>query len=460
MEFAGPSTGVGDLKFINSERGKPVVLRAGHRYNFVKKNKCGTTNWRCVNKSECSSSITLDKLNRIVRESRHMCLPDFKKNAVDSLMDECKALVCKNLDPIPKLFEDFMDTADCELIDEEKSTFAQKKDILYKARKNYLKMNTKNYKNLKSLKLPHSLVGDFFLYDDGVDDKILIFGSRLAQQYLKKFRTFYGDGTFKVCPTPFYQVYSIHINISHDDNTVNFDPVLFILLPNKTQATYERLFTILRNQFSVIIDNYKCDFEIATIQAVKLVYPDVKVTGCYFHYWKAILKKCQNVGFDKTADGEFIMRLYMQLPLLPPILVPEAILSIHEIANDSEEYKSFNNYFTSQWMGIYTENVFTCYNENFRTNNPVEGWHARLKKRFPVKPPLYLFIQLLKKESRFQDTKLKNEQIYCKGKQRNAKVMQKNCQINKIVTAALNNEISVIDCLKRLCKIIFLFKTK
>lgn len=37
MEFAGPSTGVGDLKFINSERGKPVVLRAGHRYNFVKK---------------------------------------------------------------------------------------------------------------------------------------------------------------------------------------------------------------------------------------------------------------------------------------------------------------------------------------------------------------------------------------------------------------------------------------
>lgn len=127
MDFGGSSTGLVGLKCIVSERGKPVVLHAGHRYNFVKKNKCGTTNWRCVNKTECSSSITLDKLNRITRESNHMCLPDFTKNAVDSLIDDCKTLVCEKLEPIPKLFEDFMDTAKCELKDEDKPTFVQKK---------------------------------------------------------------------------------------------------------------------------------------------------------------------------------------------------------------------------------------------------------------------------------------------------------------------------------------------
>lgn len=128
------------------------------------------------------------------------------------------------------------------------------------------------------------------------------------------------------------------------------------------------------------IDQFKCDFELATIQAVKIVYPAVKVTGCYFHYWKAVLKKSQQIGFDKIEHGIFITRLYMQLPLLPPILIPEAILSIQEEAHDSEEYNAFSNYFSTQWMGIYTENVFTCYKENFRTNNPVEGWHGRLKR--------------------------------------------------------------------------------
>lgn len=64
------------------------------------------------------------------------------------------------------------------------------------------------------------------------------------------------------------------------------------------------------------------------------------------------------------------------------------------------------------------------------------------------------------KEARFQDMKIKKEQIRCKGKKRNAKLIQKDFQINKIVTAALENEITVIDCIKQLCKIFFLFKTK
>lgn len=245
-------------------------------------------------------------------------------------------------------------------------------------------MNTKNCKNLKSLKLPHNLVGDFFLFDDGVEDKILIFGTPLAKQYLLKYKSYYGDGTFKICPFPFYQVYSIHTNISQDDNTVNFAPVLYTLLPNKTQTTYERLFAILRDHFSVNIENYKCDFERATIQAVKSVYPHVKVTGCYFHYWKAVLKKSQNIGLFKSESGKFITCLYMQLPLLPPILVPKAILSIQELVNDSAEYEAFNNYFSTQWMGIYTENVFCCYKENYRTNNPVEGG-ARARECAPKK---------------------------------------------------------------------------
>lgn len=52
MDLAGPRHGVENLKQILSERGKPVVLHAGHRYNFVKKKKPGNTNLWCYNKEE------------------------------------------------------------------------------------------------------------------------------------------------------------------------------------------------------------------------------------------------------------------------------------------------------------------------------------------------------------------------------------------------------------------------
>lgn len=460
MDHAGPSNSETHIEFSTSERGKPILLHAGHRYNYVQKNKSGNTNWRCSNKQECSSSITIDQQNRIVKEARHMCNPDEIRNRVDCIKDQCKKKVCESLEPVPKLFEDYMDTVDCNLDDEDKPTFPHVKDILYRARQDYLNMNTNSCKNLKQLKLPHNLVGDFFLYDEGIKNKIIIFGTPLAKEHLTKFKMFYGDGTFKICPTPFYQLYTFHINISLDENSVNFVPVLYILLANKTQAIYERLFTILKEQFMIQIDQYKCDFELAVIQAVKKVYPNVKVTGCYFHYWKALVKMSKKLGFENLKDGKHITQLYMQLPLLPPILIPEAILGIQEKANDSAEYTAFSKYFSTQWMGIYTENVFACYRENFRTNNPVEGWHGRLKKRFPIKPPLYLFLELLIKESRFQDRKLNKNLIYCKGKRRDPKLLEKNKQIDTIVEATVKDEISVKECLKRLCKINCIFKKK
>ena len=49
------------------------------------------------------------------------------------------------------------------------------------------------------------------------------------------------DGTFKVCPRLFYQLYIIH---SHMYGTVVL-PELFCLLPDKKVSTYHRLFTLL-----------------------------------------------------------------------------------------------------------------------------------------------------------------------------------------------------------------------
>ncbi|XP_028175939.1 uncharacterized protein LOC114364133 [Ostrinia furnacalis] len=417
MDLPGPSSGEASLKIIHGKKGKPVILRAGYRYNFVQKNKNGTTNWRCFKRNECSTSITLNDSNDIIKEGKHTCVADEKRNLIDGLMEDCKKKVCENLEPIPKIYENFMESVNC-LEEHDKPRFEEKKDLLYKARKDYLNLDKTTIKNLKELKLPHSLVEDFFLFDEGLDDKILIFGTPLAKEYLKKSKCYYGDGTFKVACRLFYQLYTLHINLSQDDEMVNFVPLLYILLPNKTQNTYERLFLILRNQFKVVIEKYRCDYEIAVIQAVRIIYPEVKITGCYFHYWKALFKNSTKIGFDKIEGGNYVTKLYMQLALLPPILIPEGVLSIQHFANESEEFTKFNDYFTKQWLTLITQEIFSCYNQSFRTNNSVEGWHGRLRKRFPLRPQIFHFIQLLKKEAKFQEKKIIRSETYCKSKRR------------------------------------------
>lgn len=59
---------------------------------------------------------------------------------------------------------------------------------------------------------PDDVVGHVFFcicYDDGVDDKIIILSTPEAKTKIKTVDTFYGDGTFRVVPNPFYQLYYI-----------------------------------------------------------------------------------------------------------------------------------------------------------------------------------------------------------------------------------------------------------
>lgn len=57
--------------------------------------------------------------------------------------------------------------------------------MLYRARRTFLGIQKTSFKSLKDVKLPDKLLDNFFLFDEGEENKILIFGSPLAKQYLK-----------------------------------------------------------------------------------------------------------------------------------------------------------------------------------------------------------------------------------------------------------------------------------
>ena len=84
----------------------------------------------------------------------------------------------------------------------------------------------------------------FLLHDSGVADanRIFIFGSPDAVSLLEQSPHWFCDGTFKVVPDIFYQLYTVHAKVG-----TNIFPSIYALLPNKTQVTYDRLFREVGN---------------------------------------------------------------------------------------------------------------------------------------------------------------------------------------------------------------------
>jgi hypothetical protein len=200
-----------NLKFITNQKGKPALLHNGHRYNFAKSNKNGSL-WRCVNKDECSSSVTLDKnKEKIIRQGLHCCAPHHEDNERAMMMDACRRDVCSKMDPVKKIFEKHVlkqtKKNGCE--DLIMPSYSEVKDSLYRARKKTLNVKNTEFNKMSEVVIPKMLASDFLLADDGEDDKMLLFCSKIARKSLKVLRKnlFFGDTTFKTCPKPFKQFF-------------------------------------------------------------------------------------------------------------------------------------------------------------------------------------------------------------------------------------------------------------
>jgi len=121
----------------------------------------------------------------------------------------------------------------------------------------------------------------------------------------------------------FTQLFSIHglFNI--------FDvPLIYVLLSNKTTATYYQVFNILWETVSklgsilnpqIIIS----DFESGLIEAVGMQYPNALHSGCHIHFTQAVWRKMQELGLSiaymnsKTPEISEFVQLCMGLAFIP-----------------------------------------------------------------------------------------------------------------------------------------------
>ena len=158
---------------------------------------------------------------------------------------------------------------------------------------------------------------------------MLVFGTLSNLEMLETSQYWLADGTFKTAPELFRQVYVIHALRSGPDPLLNGHllPSLFVLLPNKTQCTYTRMW----QQIKALCPNAHpsqmiMDFEMAAINSFEQIWPATFVKCCFSHLTQNVWRKVQSEGlqsdYNQDAELAICIRLLPALAFAAPHEVP------------------------------------------------------------------------------------------------------------------------------------------
>ena len=169
--------------------------------------------------------------------------------------------------------------------------------------------------------------------------RILMFSVNDLLDVAARSKELLGDGTFKITPMLWGQVFVI----SGQRSSTVFVPVAVFLLPDKMRISYAEAFSLFREALEVrevrlSAEYFMSDFEPAIKQDFTNQFPLIKPKGCSFHFSKAIITKVQKSGFksdyakrENVAFGSFI-RAILGLVYCPLERFKEAIRNLYLLA--------------------------------------------------------------------------------------------------------------------------------
>ena len=298
------------------------------------------------------------------------------------------------------------------------------------------------------------------------------------------FTNWIADGTFRSCPSLFYQSYTIHVMI--EDKAT---PCLFILLPDKKQGTYIHMFNVIYNLLKVGNNlpvfrapvNLMIDFEIAVFNAFIEVFQasDISVSYCFFHLCQSIQRQVNVLGFKKLYKSDKVfcksVRMLKCLAFVPLRDVDEIFdnLTVY-ILSLSKNYLKFLavlRYFERTYLGRadidFKASIFNVKNWNYfekivesagtciRTSNAVEGWHRSFNALVGCKKPMmYIYLNSIlevQAEINFRLDRL-DVGITPSKRRRLAKVTDRNESLYSLVTSYDNydDKLKYLDVVSKL----------
>ena len=92
----------------------------------------------------------------------------------------------------------------------------------------------------------------------------------------------------------FNQLYTTHAEVDG-----SMFPIVFVLVEERTVNAYEFVFNALKAN-GLVVKMYMADFEVASRTAIRNVFGNVAVKGCWFHYTQAIMRRAKMIGIERA----------------------------------------------------------------------------------------------------------------------------------------------------------------
>jgi hypothetical protein len=211
------------------------------------------------------------------------------------------------------------------------------------------------------------------------------------------------------------------------------------------------------------------DFEAATWRAISEIFPDVVLRGCGFHWRQAMIRKLNELGlaptYRKKRNTHHFFKQVLCLNYLPHEHITPMFTSLRQLVLPAHPpaLPSFMQYIEDTWISssIFPPSKWSVYSHAIRTNNDVEGWHARLngligRCGLSTNVNLYELINVLFEESKAIDLqcKLVGDKKLQRYQKKKFKVHQQH--IFKLWDNFKNNNIDAKELLQQLSEGVFI----
>ncbi|XP_076448513.1 uncharacterized protein LOC143285168 [Babylonia areolata] len=209
---------------------------------------------------------------------------------------------------------------------------------------------------------------------------------------LRRCETVYMDGTFRACPQPYRQVFTIL-----GDVRGFVIPLVNVLMANRTTGSYRQVLARVRRITRQITHhNWRpqviiADFEMGLWNAVETELPTATLLGCYFHLTQNFWRKIQELGLARpyrmNQRLQDTVRKVMAIGYLPIPLLRNNFRALEQsrrprrLVNHFPALQDFFNYVGNTYIqpnAAFPPAAWNVPNRNMaqRTNNHAENYHS------------------------------------------------------------------------------------
>ena len=354
------------MEFTTTEKGNRKLIHEGYMYVFQKNlaNDVTSREWGKGRGGEYKTKIKLDEVGNFlerIKDDTHV--PSEAKCEIAKVRANIKRRATETQNPAQVILRRELGGISEAAAINLPALHHIRRNIRLQKQSNQQLPSPANREDVPELPLQYqrSYANEQFLIFDsgqGDADRIFIFGTNQSLQLLSQSQNWFGDGTFKVCPQIFFQIYTIHAQING-----RILPCIYALLPNKTEETYTRLFREVEQHVANSPTDILMDFERAALNSVGQVYPNTEFKGCFYHFSSNIWKHIQNLGLQNhyQDDENFALwlRMLSALAFVPPNDVIRYFeLLIDEIRNNfNDECDDLMDYFEDTYIGFVLLNL-------------------------------------------------------------------------------------------------------